>query len=116
MFEGLWRPPMLEPAICVELTTLIVETVTDLVTNDRTDAAVVFDHVRIRIEEGWIQYRCREIQTVLDGQIQRINSLRCHPPFGFVYRFPEFRQRPLIIKKTRPLSVSQWIVAQDLQA
>src|SRR5215813_2185483 len=76
VFEVLRRPPIEQPALCVELAALIVEAVTDLVTNDRADAAVVFELVSVRIEEGRIQHRGRKIQTVLDGQIQRIHRLR----------------------------------------
>src|SRR3954469_10935576 len=75
VFRVLWRPPIQQSPVRVELAALIVKAVTDFVSNHGADAAVVLHIVGVRVEEWWVQDSRRKIQAVLDGDIQRVNGL-----------------------------------------
>jgi hypothetical protein len=68
----------------VELAALVVEAVTDLVTDHGADAAVVDRIVRGRIEERRLQDRSREHDLVGKRVVVRVHRLRRHDPLGLV--------------------------------
>ena len=79
-------PPINQPSRGVELAARIVKAVAYLVADDPAHAAVILDRVGIRVEEWRQKDRRREVQGVLERQVNCIDRLRRHPPFTLIYR------------------------------
>src|SRR3989442_12661072 len=73
MIEILFGPPIGQSALGVELTTLIVEAVTDFMTDHSSDRAVVMCGIGAGIEERRLQNRGRKIKRVLQWKIDGIH-------------------------------------------
>ena len=79
-------PPVLQTSVAVVLGALVVESVADLMTDDRSDASVVDGIVGFRIEEGRLQDGCREDNDIQGGLIVGVDRLRVHQPLFLVHR------------------------------
>src|SRR5665213_698397 len=83
LFEGgavRWFPPIGEFARSVELRTLVVEAVADLVTDHRADGTVVGGLVALRVEKWRLEYRGREDDLVESGVVVGVDRLGRHEP------------------------------------
>ena len=68
----------------VELTSLVVESVSHLMSDNHTDSTVVYGIIRIEIEERRLENACGEADLVCCGIVVCIDSLRTHVPAGAV--------------------------------
>ena len=73
-------PPVVEVAVAVVLRALVVEAVTDLVADDRADAAVVLGRVGVGVEERLLQDAGGEADLVGAGVVVGVDGLRQHEP------------------------------------
>ena len=101
----LCRPPVDHVTVLVELTTLIVEAVGHLMTDDNTDSAVVERVIGIHIEERILQDAGRETDLVGRGVIVCVHRLRGHVPFLLVHRLAEVAQAVLLLEFSSALEV-----------
>src|SRR5205085_11568001 len=74
-------PPVAQCSGGVERGAIIVEAVTDLVADDRSDRAIIEGRVGIGVEERLLQDSGGEVERVLDREVDRVHGLRSHPPF-----------------------------------
>ena len=86
------RPPVVELAVTVILAALIVETMTDLVADNRADTTIIGRIVSLGIEERRLQNRRREDNHVERGLIVGVHCLRVHQPFVTIHRLAGFGQ------------------------
>src|SRR2546426_11613345 len=75
---------ILELSRRVEFGARIVKAVTDFVTDGCADRAVVCSGIGLRVEIRRLEDRGREVECVLERQVDRIHGLRRHPPFARV--------------------------------
>ena len=115
MLEVLRRPPVREPALRVELAALIVEAVADLVPDRRSHRAVVRRAGARRIEERRLQDRRREVERILQREVDGIDRLRRHPPLGAIHGLMQLRELPVIFEERRPLDVSKRVTLHDVE-
>ena len=73
-------PPRLQRAVAVILRTLVVESVTNLVTDDSADCSVVDGVVGVEAEERWLQNRSRKYDLVEARVVVGVHCLRGHEP------------------------------------
>src|SRR4051794_35520182 len=88
-FQVLLGPPVVEVALCVELTTLIVETVRQLVADHCTYRAEVDSIIHLVVVKRWLKNSGREVDVVVLRIVVRVNSRRRHVPFLLVNRLTD---------------------------
>src|SRR5262249_45170514 len=99
--------------MCIELASLIIEAMTDLVPDDRAYRSVVLCSVGRGIEERRLK-NCRgKIESVLERNIERIDGLRRQPPFMAIDRPMKLRQLALIMEQCRTLSIAECIALNN---
>ena len=79
-------PPVVQVAVLIIVTALVVEAMGHLMSNDNTDSTIVESIVGIHVEEGFLQNTCREANLVGGGVIVSVNRLGSHAPLGLVDR------------------------------
>src|SRR5665213_233038 len=118
LFEGgavRWFPPIGEFARSVELRTLVVEAVADLVTDHRADGTVVGGLVALRVEKWRLEYRGREDDLVESGVVVGVDRLGRHEPLVAVDRLADLRQIPLELELRGRTNVGEHIIRLDTQ-
>ena len=115
MLEVFLRPPIGKPALGVKLAALIVKTVADLMTYDRSNRTVVVRGIGIRIEKRRLKNRSRKIQCILHGEIYGVHRLRSHPPLSAIDRLVELAKLAAIFKRLGTLSVPKSIAFDNFQ-
>ena len=90
----------------VVLAAAVVETVADLVTNYRADAAIVHGIVGVGIEERWLQDGGRKHDFVFERAVIRVHRLRRHAPFSTVDRFAQLGEIALEIEAADAVRVA----------
>ena len=83
-------PPVTQSACTVAGRALVVETVTDLVTDDGPDPAVVDGVVGLDVEEWRLQDGCWEDDLVAQWVVVGIDRLREHEPLVGIHGAREF--------------------------
>src|SRR4029077_4330196 len=73
-------PPVFQTSLRIELRTLIVEAVADLVPDHHADGAIVDRVHGSHIERRWLQNRCRKDDFVQQRRVICIRRWRCHAP------------------------------------
>src|SRR5699024_1471832 len=76
----LLAPPGMQVAVAVELRALVVETVADLVTDDRADRAEIAGGVGVHAEERWAQDRRGEGDVIHHRVVESVDGLRGGKP------------------------------------
>src|SRR5581483_8410698 len=79
-------PPVCKIADGIELTSLVVETMRQLVPNDDPDSPIVDRFIFRAVEERRLKYSRRKVNVVFGGVVIRIDRGRRHAPFTFVER------------------------------
>src|SRR5690349_17033739 len=82
----------------------------DLVTNYRTDRAIIRGRRSLGVEEWWLQDRRREVERILQRQINCVHSLRSHRPFFLVDRSSDPPHLVVVIEHTGALNVAECVV------
>ena len=95
-------PPVVQVALAVVLRPLVVEAVTDLVTDDGPDAAVVERRVGVRVEERRLQDRGGEADLVGARVVVGVDVLRVHQPLVAVDRAAELAELPVGLEGALP--------------
>src|SRR5262249_21614250 len=97
--EILLGPPVEQSALRIELTALIIEAMTDLVSNNSADRAIVVRVVGVGIEIWRLEDGGREVQSVLKREIDGIDGLRSHPPFVAVDGLVQLGQVTVVVEE-----------------
>ena len=84
-------PPLTQVTFFVVLSTLIVESVCHLMSDNYTDSPIIESIVGLHIEEWWLQNACREANLIGRGVVISIHRLWGHEPFVVVYGLVKFR-------------------------
>src|SRR5262249_15612899 len=79
-------PPVSDLSSLVEFTSLIVETMSHFVTDDRSDRTVVHSWIGIRIEERRLKDCCRKRDLIHQRIVISVYGLRGHTPLCSVDR------------------------------
>ena len=108
-------PPVVQLSAAVELRTLVVETVTDLVSDDRADPAVVGGLVASGVEERRLQDRGREDDFVEAGVVVGVHRLGGHEPLVTVDGLADLVEVAPEFELPRRVHVRDQIVAVDVQ-
>src|SRR4051812_21373059 len=106
MGEVLRGPPVRQPACCVELAALVVEAVTDLVADDRANRTIPRGGARLRVVERWIEDCGREVQRILNRQVDRVDRLRIEPPLAAIRGLPKLLEAVLVVEQLSALGVA----------
>ena len=86
-------PPIIKITIFIELSPLIIESVSHFMSYNDTDSPVINGIIGIKIKEWRLQNSGRETNFVRARIIISINGLRTHIPLGLIHRFPFIFQR-----------------------
>src|SRR5665213_1800356 len=108
-------PPIGEFPRSVELRTLVVETMADLVTDHRADGAVVGGLVALRVEEGRLEDRGREDDLIESGVVVGVDHLGRHEPLVAIDRRTDLRQISLELELRSRTNVGENIIRVDPQ-
>src|SRR3546814_7986883 len=73
----------------IELRPVIVEAVADLMPDDGADRSVIRRRIGLGVVERRLEDRGREVERVLQRQVDRVHRLRRHPPFAAIDRSEE---------------------------
>ncbi len=84
------RPPILEIALRIKLAALIVESMCQLMTDHRSDAAVVYRGVHFVVVKRGLQNSGWKVDVVLGRVVVGVHGGRRHEPFGAIHLFPYF--------------------------
>src|SRR5215470_12920499 len=115
MIEILFRPPVEEPALGIELAALIVEAVADLMADNGAHGAVVVRRVSTRIKIWRLQDGGGKIQRVLKGKIEGVYRLGGHPPLVPVDRLVELGELETVFKKLGSLRIAEGVPFDDFE-
>ena len=85
-------PPVFQVTIFIELTSLVIESVSHFMSDYYTDSSIVTSIICIHIEERILQNSSRETDFVCRRIVVCIDSLRSHQPFILIYRFADTAQ------------------------
>src|SRR5690242_11864284 len=100
----------------VESAAFCVEGMADFVTDNRTDGAVVERVGRFGVEKWRLENGGREVQRILQRQVDGIHGLRRHRPFTTVNRSPQTRNLPVVFEQATAPQVAEEIVRLYFQA
>ncbi len=106
-------PPVDQVAVAVIFGTLVVETVADLMADDRPDAAVVGGVVGLGVEERRLQDRRGKDDLVHSGVVVGVDGLRRHEPLVAVDGTAELGQIALVLQRVAALVVAVQVVTGD---
>ncbi len=109
------RPPVAQAAARVELRTLVVEAVADLVADGRADRTVIIGIVRLRIEIGWLQDTGREVERIGQRQVHGIDDLRHHGPLAAVDRAVQLGQVALVVGQFGAADIAVGVAADNIE-
>src|SRR4051812_16344534 len=107
----LFVPPVLQIAVAGVFAPLIVETMTDLMTDDRADSAVVDRIVGMHVEKRRLQNRSGEHHLVRWRVVISIHGLRRHMPFGTIDRRAQTLRAAIVIDQRRAPDIADEIIA-----
>ena len=82
-------PPVSKATVGVEKRPLVIEAMTDLVADRGAGIAKIERRRTMRVKQGRLQNARRKIQRIHRRQIDRIDGLRGHDPFGTIDRFAQ---------------------------
>ena len=108
-------PPVHQVAVAVVLGALVVETVPDLVADDRADTAVVGGVVGLGVEERRLQNRCGKDDFVHARVVVGVDGLRRHEPLVAVHRVAQLGQLAVVAHRVAAPVVAVQVVALDHQ-
>lgn len=94
------RPPVTQQTLAITRRALIVETMTDLVADDRTDPAIVDGVVSLDVEEWRLQDGRRENDLIAQWVVIGIDRLGEHQPLVRVHGSREFLDGVIELKRT----------------
>src|SRR5262245_53912980 len=86
------RPPVFQISLCVKFSSLIVEAMGHLVSDNCAHSAVVNCVVSIRKEERRLEYACRKDYLVRKRIVICVHSRRCYAPLSQVGRLADLVQ------------------------
>ena len=115
-FEGspvIFGPPVAEGAAAVELRTLVIEAVADLVPDDGADAAIVDGVVRVRREERGLEDGRRKDDLIEHRVVVRVDGLGRHQPLVLVNGLADLVEVTVDVGVVGPLDVPQQIRGVD---
>ena len=110
MLEVRGRPPIAHAPLGVKGAAFGVKRVADFVTDDGADGAIVGRGGGLRIEERRLQNGGREVERVLQREIDGIHRLRRHAPFLAIHGTPEARDFAVVLKQAAAPEVAEDIV------
>ena len=85
------RPPGLQVSIAIELGTLVVEAMPDLVANDGADRSEIPGRVGVHIEKRWAQDRSGEGDVIHHRVVERVDGLWGGEPRLRIRRLAQLR-------------------------
>ena len=109
------RPPISQISVSVVLAPLVVETVAQLMADDRPNRAVVDRIICFQVKKGRLKDGGRKDDFVHERIVIGIDRLRRHMPFPTVNRLPEFVHHLLIFEFGVTHHVSEEIVRRNGQ-
>ena len=110
----LLRPPVLEIALRVELASMVVEPVRQLVADGAAGVAVVGRVVHLRIVQGRLQHACGEVDVVHLQVVRGIDRRRRHAPLAAVERLADLREPAPRLEQVGARHVAGEVIAPDV--
>ena len=94
-------------AVAIVPATLVVETVTDLVTDDCTDSTIVDGIICIHVEKRRMQDCCREHDLIQFGIVISVGRLRRHTPLFAVDGFAELGDISVVLENCGTYDITE---------
>src|SRR5690606_3218648 len=91
------RPPVFQIAVAVKSGTAIVETMRNFVANYRSYSTEINGRICFKIEKRRLKNGGRKYNIIVGRTVIRIDGLRRHGPFFFIYRLSYLCEIPLIM-------------------
>jgi hypothetical protein len=98
ILQVLRAPPVFQVALTVELAAVVVKTMCDFMSDDRSHSAVVHRVIGLRIVEGRLQDACRKDDFIHAAVVIGVHGWRRHAPFRAVHGLPNLVQPAREIK------------------
>ena len=108
-------PPIIQPAAAVELGALVIETMTDFMTDHRTDRPIVHRRISVDVEERRLQDGRRKGDLIHGGHVIRVDGLWGHQPVSPVNRATQFRELAIQLKRRGALHVAVGVAVDNVQ-
>ncbi len=106
-------PPIVQVAVAVELRSLIVEAVRELMADDAADMAVVHREIGLLVVKRGLQNAGRKVNVVHAGVVIGVDGGRGHAPLEAVDRLADLVQLAVTFKRVGALLIAKGIRGGD---